>query len=115
MVIASAAMVFILAALVRGPQYPTTTAGWLAIAGIALISTVAAITLYFAGLARVGATRAATLSTVEPAFTVILAAIFLAERMRPLQVLGGVLILVAVVLLARSRPRIVITAPRALP
>ena len=44
--------------------------GWLAVAGIALVSTVAAITLFFAGLERIGPTQASTLSTVEPLFTV---------------------------------------------
>jgi drug/metabolite transporter (DMT)-like permease len=69
---------------------------------IALVSTVAAITLFFAGVARVGPTRASTLSTVEPAFTVVLAAALLDERVSTLQLAGGMLILAAVVLLARA-------------
>ena len=101
-VIASAAAVFVAAALVRGPQWPQSAAGWTAVVAIALISTVAAITLYFAGLERIGPTRASTLSTVEPLVTVTLAAIVLGETIAPIQLAGGVLILVAVVLLARA-------------
>ncbi len=101
-VIASAAAVFVAAALVRGPQWPQTPAGWAAVVGIALVSTVAAITLYFAGLERIGPTRASTLSTVEPLVTVTLAAIVLGETIAPIQLAGGALILVAVVLLARA-------------
>lgn len=75
-----------------------------------LASTVAAITLYFAGLARIGPTRASTLSTIEPAFTVLLASLVLGERIETLQVVGGGLILVAVVMLAHVLPQA--TRPR---
>lgn len=102
-VIASAGAVFIVASLARGPQWPQTSAGWLAVLAIALLSTVAAITLYFAGLRRIGPTRASTLSTLEPLVTVTLAAIVLGERIAPVQMAGGALILAAVVLLARAR------------
>jgi drug/metabolite transporter (DMT)-like permease len=67
------------------------------------VSTVAAITWFFAGLKRVGPTRASTLSTVEPAVTVALAALMLDERIALVQLAGGALILAAVVLLARAR------------
>ena len=102
-VIGSAAAVFIAGSLARGPQWPQNAAGWIAVLAIALLSTVAAITLYFAGLTRVGPTRASTLSTLEPLVTVALAAIVLGERIEPVQMAGGALILTAVVLLARGR------------
>jgi drug/metabolite transporter (DMT)-like permease len=103
-VIASAGAVFVVAALAQGPTWPRTPAGWLAVLGIAIISTVAAIVLFFAGLERVGPTRASALSTVEPVCTVLLAAVLLGETVAPLQLVGGALILTAVVLLARSAP-----------
>ena len=74
-VCSAAGAVFVVIVASRGAHWPQTTAGWLAIGAIALVSTVAAITLFFAGLARIGATRASTLSTVEPLFTVLLVAI----------------------------------------
>jgi len=101
-VIASAAVVFAVAATIVGPQFPRSLAGWAAAVGIALICTVAAVTLYFAGLARVGPTRASTLSTIEPVFTIVLAWMLLGERVGVMQALGGLLILAAVVMLARA-------------
>ncbi len=102
-VTASAAVVFVAAAWILGPQWPQTASGWLSVAGIALLSTVAAITLYFAGLERIGPMRASTLSTVEPLCTVVLAALLLDESISPVQLAGGALILVAAVLIARAR------------
>lgn len=86
----------------RGTTYPTTSTGWIAIIAIALISTVLAFVTFFAGLKRIGPTSTSTLSTFEPIVAVVLAAIVLGETISPLQVLGGALILAAVVLLARS-------------
>ncbi|MGE5668186.1 MAG: DMT family transporter [Betaproteobacteria bacterium] len=100
-VCSAAGAVFIVIVASRGGHWPQTTAGWLAIGAIALVSTVAAITLFFAGLARIGATQASTLSTVEPLFTVVLAALVLHESIAPIQLTGGALILAAVWMLAR--------------
>jgi drug/metabolite transporter (DMT)-like permease len=102
-VITSAAAVFIVATMIRGPQWPQTAAGWAAVVSIALLSTVIAITLYFAGLERIGPVRASTLSTVEPLCTVVLAAFALDETLTPEQLAGGALILGAAVLIARAR------------
>jgi len=61
-----------------------------------------AIIAFFAGLERVGPTNASVLSTFEPVTTVILAFLFLEEEIGPMRVMGGILILVAVILLAKS-------------
>ena len=50
-----------------------TAEGWFWLACLAVASTVGAISLFFAGLARVGPTTAAILSTGEPLTTVVLA------------------------------------------
>ena len=101
-VIASAAAVFLGVVALEGAMLPQSAAGWAAVAGIALVSTVAAITLFFAGLARIGPTQASTLSTIEPVFTIVLAAGLLGERIETIQLAGGLLILGAVVMLARA-------------
>lgn len=101
-VVSSAAAVFVAAAAMEGPRFPGTVQGWAAVIGIALVSTVAAITLFFAGLARIGPTQAATLSSIEPVVTVLLAASLLGERIGIVQLLGGGLIVGAVLLLARA-------------
>ncbi|MEN6298306.1 MAG: EamA family transporter, partial [Anaerolineaceae bacterium] len=54
------------------------------------------------GLKRIGPTNAAMLSTLEPVVTVILAAWLFSESLPPLSLLGGGLILVAVILLTRG-------------
>ena len=82
-----------------------TLAGWGWLAGIALVSTVAAVSLFFAGLKRVGPTTASILSTVEPVVTVVLAFVVFGELLGTLQMLGGALVLAAVLVLASYRPR----------
>ncbi|MEO6497128.1 MAG: DMT family transporter [Solirubrobacteraceae bacterium] len=72
---------------------------WAALAGLVLISTILAITTFFLGLELVGPSTASIVSAVEPAFTVALAAVIFGETLGPLQLLGGALVLSAVVLL----------------
>ena len=66
---------------------------------IALVSTVVAVSAFFAGLRRVGPSEAAILSTFEPPVTVALAFAVLGERLSVVQLAGGALVLAAVVLL----------------
>lgn len=80
-----------------------TAEGWLWITAIALVSTIAAITFFFAGLPRVGATAASILSTFEPIVAVTLAWVVLGEAMTVVKVAGGALVLLAV-LVIRSQP-----------
>ena len=80
-----------------------TGAGWGWIACLAVISTVGAISLFFAGLRRVGPTTAAILATVEPLVTVLLAFIVFGETLGAVQLLGGGLVLLAVLALNARR------------
>lgn len=81
-------------------RFPASAAGWLAILAIAVLSTVVAILTFFAGLRRIGASRAAILSTLEPVVTVVLAAALLGETTTSWQLIGGAMILSAAILLA---------------
>lgn len=101
-VVLAAAAVLSTIMVVRGPQFPTSPAGWAAIAGLAVVSTVIAIGTFFAGLERIGPAEASTISTIEPVVTVALAAVILGETVAPIQLLGGILILGAVIVLARA-------------
>ncbi|CAG2143543.1 hypothetical protein LMG31506_02850 [Cupriavidus yeoncheonensis] len=83
------------------PQFPATAGGWLAMLGIALLSTVLAILTFFAGLQRLGAAQASMLSTLEPVVTVALAAALLGEHISGAQAVGGGLILAGVLWLTR--------------
>jgi drug/metabolite transporter (DMT)-like permease len=69
--------------------------GWLGC--LAVVSTVGAIALFFAGLQRVGPTAASILSTLEPVVTVGLASAVFGESLGPAQLAGGALVLAAVV------------------
>jgi drug/metabolite transporter (DMT)-like permease len=76
-----------------------TVAGWGWLACLAAVSTVAAISLFFAGLRRVGPTTASILATVEPLVTMLLAFLIFAETLRAVQLVGGALVLAAVIAL----------------
>ena len=56
--------------------------------------------LYEAGLPKVGPSTAAIISTVEPLVSVAMAMLWFGERLGVVQILGGALVLAAVVLLA---------------
>jgi drug/metabolite transporter (DMT)-like permease len=92
-----------LAAGVAGGALRFTAGGWIWIAAIALISTVLAIVTFMLGMARVGASTASIVSTFEPVVTVALAVALYGDALGPPQVLGGALVLAAVVAL-QARP-----------
>src|SRR5918996_257522 len=73
-----------------------TAGGWGWLACLAVVSTVVAISLFFAGLRRVGPTTTSILSTVEPVVTVVLAFLVFGETLGAVQVVGGALVLAAV-------------------
>ncbi|MGD2162085.1 MAG: EamA family transporter [Anaerolineales bacterium] len=80
---------------------------WILVAMV-FVSTILALGTFFAGMRIVGPTAASLLSTLEPVFTVLLAMLALSERLALMQLLGGLFVLTAVILLTlpeRSRPR----------
>ena len=70
--------------------------------GIVLISTVIPVVAFLAGLERIGPISAAMLSTLEPVVTVLLAAWLFKDRLLSITLIGGGLILIAVLLLTRA-------------
>jgi drug/metabolite transporter (DMT)-like permease len=79
-------------------------AGFAWLGGLALVSTVGAIALFFAGLRRVGPTAASILSTLEPVVTVALAFVVFGESLGPVQLAGGALVLLAVLAVPAPQP-----------
>jgi len=79
----------------HAPHFPRGAVGWAAIAAIGVVCTVLAILAFFAGLKRVGPSRAAIVSTLEPVVTVLLAWIVLGETLSLVQLAGGALVLAA--------------------
>ena len=97
-IMSGAALAFcLLAALNHELALPRNANGWAVGVGIALFPTMVAISLFMAGLPRVGAARAALISTVEPVITVVLAVVLLGDRLSAVQVVGGLLVLLAVI------------------
>lgn len=91
--------------LANGPHYPVTLTGWVVIFALVVIATIVPVVTFLAGLERLGPTNAAMFSTLEPVVTVLLAAVLLNERLAPVTLLGGGLILLAVVILSRAELR----------
>jgi drug/metabolite transporter (DMT)-like permease len=104
-IFASAGVVYGILTAINGAHFPTNNSGWSAMPGIVLIATVIPVVTFLAGLERVGPTNAAMLSTLEPVVTVLLAAWLFQERLNAISLLGGGLILVAVILLTRNELR----------
>lgn len=89
--------------------------GWLWLVLIALISTVLAIALFFAGLSRVGPSSAAILSAFEPLSTVVFAYLAFGEALSALQLFGGALVIAAVIALQLRPPPQIVPAPAGAP
>ena len=101
--LAGAVVMGVLALLTR-PQLPSAPGAWLALGGVAVVGGVVAVTAFFAALALLGPSDTAVISTVEPVVSIAVAALVLGERLGPVQVLGGVVVLLAVAVLARLKP-----------
>ncbi len=89
--------------LLRGLNWPDDPAQWLTLIAMGLISTVIPIFAFYSGMQKLGAPRAAILSTIEPVFTLGLAFLLLGERIRAIQIVGAALILGSVILLQLGR------------
>ena len=75
----------------RPPVLPATIPGeaWPGILGVAVIAGFVAVQGFYAGARRVGAAQASLISTVEPLWTIVAAALLFDERLAPVQWLGG--------------------------
>jgi len=101
------AVVFTVLALATGSSlWPSDvpSEAWLPLLGLGVIATAVAIQTFYAGVKRVGGARASLISTVEPVYTILLAMILFGESLEPVQVVGGVLVLAAVLLAETGRP-----------
>jgi drug/metabolite transporter, DME family len=76
-----------------------STGQWLFLLSFSLISVLAPFALYFTGLQHLEPTRAIVASCLEPVFSIVIAAMVLGELMKPIQSLGIVFVLIAIVLI----------------
>ncbi|MGH2465843.1 MAG: EamA family transporter [Candidatus Limnocylindrales bacterium] len=97
----STAIGFWLIAIVSGtPVAPSQIpdGAWPGMAAVALISTFVAIQAFSAGSRLIGAAQASLISTVEPVWTICLAALILGEHLGPIQLVGGALVIGGVII-----------------
>jgi drug/metabolite transporter (DMT)-like permease len=92
-------------AFIRGIDLDLSAEAWAAALGAILISTVLAIALFYTGVRLVGAGTASLLGVGEPLAGVLLAYAVLGESLSATQLIGGLLIVGAVVLLGLQERR----------
>ncbi len=89
--------------LAGGVAVPGGRTEWGLVLGLATVSTVLPQVLFYEGVARLEASRAGVVSTVEPVVTVALGAVLLGEPVTRFVVVGGGLVLAGVVLVQYGR------------
>lgn len=101
------ALAFLVLAVADGSfTYRMSGATWGVIAALTLFSTVLPGVFFLMGLVRLGPVRTAIVSTVEPFLTALLGVVVLSQALTLPTVLGGALIVGAVVLLQFKRDRV---------
>ena len=78
-----------------------TAAAWGFLFLFSLLSVLLPFTFYFAGLQYLSPTKAIVVSCLEPVFTILIAAAALHESVRPLQAVGMVMVLSAILVVQR--------------
>jgi len=101
-IILSSAVIYGIYVSAQGLQLPMNISGWFAITASALFSTSLGLISFFAGLKRIDTANASIISTFEVVVTVALAIIILGETLSLLKILGACLVILAVVILAKS-------------
>lgn len=100
LIMSATAIVYWIAAVGTGrPVLPAQVpaAAWPGLFGVGVVATFIAIQTFYAGARRVGAAHASLISTAEPIWTISLAAILFGIALTPVQLVGGALILIGVV------------------
>lgn len=84
-------------------QFTFTPNGWLYALGVAAFSTVLSIFTFFAGMKRIGPTKASILSMVEPVVTTVFSVLLLKDHVTILQLIGGSIVIIGAMLIFLSR------------
>lgn len=86
-------------------QYPASM--WLSFVFLGVFSTLVPFRFFYAGLKRLPAAEAGVIATAEPVVAILSAFVFLGEGLKPGQMLGAALVIVAAVLASRGHPETV--------
>ena len=102
---AAALVILVPMAVVReGPLAPMSGSVWAAVVALGLGCTAVTFWLWNWGVARVEAARAGVLANIEPVVGTVLGVTVLHERLGPLSLVGGALLVAAALLAARADP-----------
>lgn len=93
---------FILGSFSGGFDFSFSPIAWIPALGIALVSTVSAMLTFFKSMEYIGPTKTTIISLTEVLFTVVLSAIILHQFLTPLQMIGGVFVLLGAYLVAKA-------------
>ena len=100
-VMIGAATAHLLIYLVLRPSLPSDATGWIAIGAASILGTVVAMGFFFAGVARIGPSESAVLSTIEPVVSIAVGVTALGEQMTGVRAMGAALVLVSVAVMAQ--------------
>jgi drug/metabolite transporter (DMT)-like permease len=102
-VVIGATLIFLVAGVVaRDLSVPAAPLSWLYMIGLGVVSTALAFTLFLRGLQELGPLHASIVTTTEPFFVTVLAALVLGQPITVQTVIGGTLIAIAVLVLSRQ-------------
>ncbi|MBV1757445.1 MAG: DMT family transporter [Dethiosulfatibacter sp.] len=94
---------FVLGTFSGGFNFSFTASAWLPIAGLALVSTVIAISSFLKGMEYLGPTKTSIISLTEAVFTVLFSVIFLHDFLTPYQIMGGAAVLLGAYIIVRNK------------
>jgi drug/metabolite transporter (DMT)-like permease len=83
-------------------KYSSVQWGWIFFIGF--FGTIFPFGLYFEGIKRIRPTHASITATLEPISAGVIASIFLGEVMAFLQMIGGLMVMMSIVILQLNRP-----------
>jgi drug/metabolite transporter (DMT)-like permease len=93
---------FGIASMLVGLDTPASVRGWIGVGGLAIVATVVAIGCLIAGLKWTTPVEAASLSAIEPLVSAVIAVTLMGLDLTLWHVFGGLLVIVAVIVLARQ-------------
>jgi drug/metabolite transporter (DMT)-like permease len=107
MITATAVAWWVLALATSRPVLPNQipSQAWIPLIGVGIVSTAIALQTFYAGARRIGAAQASLVSTVEPIYTIVLASILFGEVLTPLQLVGGAMVIIGVVIAQTATAR----------
>ncbi len=99
-------------AIAIGLQLPSDGRVVVELIGFAIVPTIVSGACFYQALRFLAPTCVAMIATLEPVLTIMWAVLLLDEELQPVQVVGGVLVLVGVIWAQRSAGQVVAVARR---